>query len=416
MNSHAFHIMTKPTGSLCNLDCTSCFYLQKEALYPGTKQWGMSDAVLKTYISQYISAQRTEEVTFAWQGGEPMLLGIDFFRNAVRLQKELAGGKTIHNTFQTNGTLIDESWCRFFAEHHFLIGVSIDGPSDLHDRYRVLKGGQPTFGKVMHAVELLKEHKVQFNTLTCVSRSNEDEPLRVYNFLKSIGSGFMQFIPIVERYAQGRKEGQLLLAAPGPEHGSDVTEWSVGSLIYGKFLAAIFDEWVKKDVGRYYVQIFDVALEAWYGLQPGLCVFSEMCGNAMALEHNGDLYSCDHYVYPEYKLGNIRSELLQKMVESGKQTKFGIDKKMTLPKYCMGCDYRFACNGECPKHRFIKTPDGEEGLNYLCAGYKYFFGHIDAAMSLMVEELENDRPPANIMKMVKRDPGLIAILNGEARG
>lgn len=399
-NSVASHIMTKPTGSLCNLDCTYCFYLEKEKLYPGTKQWGMSDKILETYVRQYIKSQQVNEITFAWQGGEPTLLGVDFFRKAVQLQKDHAGGKAIHNTFQTNGVLIDDEWCEFFSENSFLIGVSVDGPAELHDKYRVLKGGQPSFDKVIRGIELLKKSRVEFNTLTCVSKGNEHEPLKVYDFLKDMGSGFMQFIPIVERYAQGAGEGDLRLVSPNYRKAANVTEWSVGALQYGKFLSTIFDSWVRADVGRYYVQMFDVALEAWMGQIPSLCVFSGFCGNALALEHNGDLYSCDHYVYPENKLGNVWTHSLAAMVDSDQQRKFGIDKKMSLPKYCDQCEYLFACHGECPKHRFIKTPDGEDGLNYLCAGYKYFFNHIDKAMSYMAAELKNGRPPANVMKWI----------------
>jgi uncharacterized protein len=401
INSFAYHIMTKPTGSLCNMDCSYCFYLEKEKLYANNKQWGMSEKVLDAYIRQYIQTQKVNEITFAWQGGEPTLLGVHFFKKAIELQKKYANGKTIQNTFQTNAILIDESWAELFKENNFLIGVSIDGPKDIHDKYRVFKGGQSTFEKVLNGINLLKEYKVDFNTLTCVSKANEDEPIRVYNFLKEIGSGFMQFIPIVERYGRDLKENELKLISPNYKNEAVVTEWSVDSLKYGKFLSSIFDEWVKKDVGNNFVQIFDIALESWYGQKPSLCVFSEVCGNAMAMEHNGDLYSCDHYVYPENKLGNIFSDLLTSMVDSGKQMKFGLDKKLSLPHYCRNCEYLFACNGECPKHRFIKSPDGEEGLNYLCQGYKYFFNHVDSAMSFMANELKNKRSPANVMKWIK---------------
>ncbi len=401
-NSNAFHIMTKPTGSLCNLDCKYCFYLEKEKLYPNTKQWGMSDRVLDAYIRQYIQTQKIDEITFAWQGGEPTLLGVQFFEKVVQLQKTYANGKTIHNTFQTNAVLINEEWAQFFKTNNFLIGVSIDGPSEIHDKYRVLKGGQPTFEKVLTGIKILKKYKVDFNTLTCVSKANEDEPIKVYNFLKEVGSGYMQFIPIVERYAKDSKETELKLVSPNYKKETDVTEWSVDSLKYGKFLSSIYDEWIKKDVGKIYVQIFDIALESWIGQKPSLCVFSEVCGNAMAMEHNGDLYSCDHYVYPENKLGNIFTDLLASMVDSGKQMKFGLDKKMSLPNYCRQCEYLFACNGECPKHRFVKTPDGEEGLNYLCQGYKYFFNHIDDGMNFMTNELKNKRPPANVMNWMRK--------------
>ncbi|HAP34529.1 MAG TPA: anaerobic sulfatase maturase [Bacteroidetes bacterium] len=390
--------MTKPIGSLCNMDCSYCFYLEKEKLYPNTNHWVMNEKVLESYIRQYIRSQKVNEITFAWQGGEPTLLGVGYFKKVVQLQKTYADGKTINNTFQTNAVLIDIEWAEFFALNKFLVGVSIDGPSEIHDKYRVLKGGQPTFNKVLRGIKILKKHGVDFNTLTCVSKANEDEPLKVYHFLKEIGSGFIQFIPIVERLAREVGENDLKLVSPNYHKEAVVTEWSVDSLKYGKFLSAVFDEWVRKDVGKYYVQIFDIALEAWVGQRPSLCVFSDVCGNAMAMEHNGDLYSCDHYVYPENKLGSILTDLLQTMVNSGKQIRFGIDKKIMLPQYCRNCKYLFACNGECPKHRFTKTPDGEEELNYLCQGYKYFFNHIDAATTFMANELKNQRPPANVMK------------------
>jgi uncharacterized protein len=400
-NSAAFHIMTKPTGPVCNLDCAYCFYLEKDRLYPGNTQWGMSDGILESYIRQYIRIQKTDDITFAWQGGEPTLLGVDFFGKAVRLQKDHACGKTIHNTFQTNGILINDEWCQFFKANNFLVGISIDGPADLHDKYRVFKGGQATSSKVMRGLELLSNHGVQFNTLTCVSESNQDEPLKVYRFLKGIGSRFMQFIPIVERHAHKGGENAQRLISPSGTDGAHVTEWSVHSRRYGTFLSAIFDEWVRTDVGRYYVQLFDVALEAWMGQMPRLCVFSEFCGNAMALEHNGDLYSCDHYVFPENKLGNIATSLLEDMVNAGLQVKFGIDKKMRLPAFCDRCEYLFACHGDCPKHRFARTTEGEGGLSYLCEGYKYFFKHIDNPMRFMAGEVATCRPPANVMGWMK---------------
>jgi len=401
LNSNAFHVMIKPTGSLCNLDCTYCFYLEKEKLYPGNTEWKMNDQVLETYIRQYIQIQKVDEITFAWQGGEPTLLGVDYFRKIIHLQEKYANGKVIHNSFQTNGVLLDNDWGKFFSENKFLIGISIDGPQEIHDKYRVFKGGQESFEKVMQGVEILKKYQVDFNTLSCVQKDNSYKPSEVYNFLKEIGSGFMQFIPIVERITTKISDNEINLVSPNYEKEAKVTDWSVESIQFGKFLSAIFDEWVRYDVGKYYVQIFDISLETWIGEKASLCVFRDTCGGAMALEHNGDLYSCDHYVYPENKLGNIMTDLLQTMVNSGKQTKFGIEKKMKLPAYCRNCDFLFACNGECPKHRFIKTPDGEDGLNYLCAGYKHFFNHIDPYMQFMANELLNHRPPANVMKWVR---------------
>jgi uncharacterized protein len=394
-----FHIMTKPVGPICNLDCKYCFYLEKENLYPGTRQWEMPPKVLERYIQQYIAAQPVEEVHFAWQGGEPTLLGVDFFRGVIALQQKYASGKTIHNALQTNATLIDDEWGEFLAEQNFLVGVSIDGPRQLHDHYRVDKGNAATFDRVMRGVRKLQEYGVEFNTLTVVNRYNSEYPLEVYRFLKEIGNGFMQFIPVVERRATEPPSDGLVLIQPTFDRAAEVTDWSVEPLAYGRFLTQIFDEWVKKDVGRYFVQQFDVALESWLGMEASLCVFRETCGSAMAIEHNGDLYSCDHFVYPENKLGNVMMSDLEQMISSQQQKKFGLDKRESLPHMCRQCDVRFACNGECPKHRFLTTPDGEPGLNYLCAGYKYFFHHIDPHMQFMAAELRAGRPPANIMRI-----------------
>jgi uncharacterized protein len=401
---HGFHLLTKPVGPICNLDCKYCFYLEKEKLYPGENQWRMSDAVLQEYIRQYIHGQPAPEINFAWQGGEPTLLGVDFFRKAVALQKKYSRGKTIFNAIQTNGTLLNDEWCEFLAANKFLVGLSIDGPVELHDKYRVDKRQQPTFGAVMRGLELLKKHGVEFNTLTVVNRANSQQPLAVYRFLKNIGSQFLQFIPLVERAAPAdMKSAGYDFAAPPlpgqPETVSAVTPWSVEAEQYGNFLCAIFDEWVRHDVGKTFVQLFDVALGNWMGLGSSLCVFAEKCGAALAIEHNGDLYSCDHYVYPRHKLGNVMNQSLGEMVNSPQQIKFGSDKLDSLPKFCRECEVRFACNGECPKHRFIKTPDGEDGLNYLCPAYKNFFNHIDPAMRTMARLLETNQAPARIMEM-----------------
>jgi uncharacterized protein len=392
--------MTKPAGPICNLDCTYCFYLEKEKLYPGKRDWAMPPEVLETYIRSYIESQETPVVTFAWQGGEPTILGVDFFRTAIELQKKYANGKQIDNSLQTNGVLLDDTWCEFLAANKFLVGLSIDGPRELHDRYRLDKGGKPTFDRVMRGLDHLKKHSVEFNTLTVVQRDNSYHPVEVYRFLKSIGSKFMQFIPIVERAAVQPAADGLVLIAPGPAE-AHVSPWSVEPKQFGMFLCRIFDEWVRSDVGTYFVQVFDVALESWYGMGSSLCIFRETCGSAMALEHNGDLYSCDHYVYPENRLGNIMEAPIGTLASSAQQVKFGNDKLDTLPRYCRECEYRFACNGECPKHRFTRTPDGEEGLNYLCAGYKMFFRHVDPYMQFMANELDQERPPANVMEWVR---------------
>ena len=395
-----FHIIAKPIGPICNLDCKYCFYLEKEKLYPerSAKQgWAASDAVLANYIRQYIEAQPLNTVNFTWQGGEPTLLGVEFFEKVLRYEEQYAGGKRIENSFQTNGVLLDDRWGEFLAANHFLVGLSIDGPRHLHDKYRVDRGGAPSFDKVVRGLEYLRKHGVEFNTLTVVQRDNSKHPVEVYRFLKEIGSGFIQFIPIVERIASSASEDGLVLISPDSTAEAKVSEWSVDSRQYGSFLCAVFDEWVRNDVGRVFVQSFDVALEVWTGAPASLCVFSPTCGDAMAMEHNGDVYSCDHYVYPRNRLGNVLEASLVDMVESAQQRAFGEEKFTALPAYCRSCDYLQACYGECPKHRFIRTPDGEPGLNYLCAGYKKFFAHIDPYMSFMAAELANERPPANVM-------------------
>lgn len=393
-----FQVMAKPTGSLCNLDCSYCFYLEKEKLYPGTKNWQMSPAVLEAYIRQYIESQPGGVVTFAWQGGEPTLLGISWFENVVTLQKKYSQGKRIENVLQTNGVTVNAELAQFFADNKFLIGISIDGPRELHDVYRVDKGQQPTFDQVMRGIEYLRVAEVRFNTLTVVHRKNSYHALEVYRFLKEIGSAFMQFIPVVERRATQPFANGLVLLSPNQKADAEVTDWSVEPYIYGDFLCAIFDEWVRNDVGKYFVQLFDVTLELWLGMPPSLCVFSETCGDAIVLEHQGDLYSCDHYVYPENKLGNILDSPLAWLAGLEKQRSFGSAKRDLLPDFCRKCDVRFACNGECPKHRFMTTPEGEPGLNYLCAGYKKFFHHVAPYMEFMGRELLNHRPPARVME------------------
>ena len=408
LQPRSFHVMTKPIGPICNLDCKYCFYLEKERLHEPGEKWKMSDEVLETYIRQMIESRDAPEVAFAWQGGEPTLLGVDFFRRAVALQDQYANGKQITNAIQTNGTLLNDEWCEFLTERNFLVGLSIDGPPALHDRYRVDKQQQPTFDTVMRGLRLMQKHRTEFNTLTVVNRLNSQKPLEMYEFLKQIGSKYLQFIPLVERLptTQLTMQGYDLMHPPDSRAddnpASPVTSWSVEAHTYGNFLRTIFDHWVRRDVGQTFVQIFDVALGNWMGLGSSLCVFAEKCGRALAIEHNGDLYSCDHYVYPKYKLGNILNKTLGAMVESQDQHRFGSDKSDTLPQFCRSCEVRFACNGECPKHRFIKTPAGEAGLNYLCAGYKQFFNHIDPHMKLMAQLLNAQRPAADIMQILAR--------------
>jgi uncharacterized protein len=383
--------MAKPRGAICNLRCDYCYYLRKTDLYPGTS-FRMSDETLESYTRQYIQSQQVPEVNFGWQGGEPTLMGLDFFRKAVAYQQKYARpGMKIENTLQTNGTLLNDEWCRFFAKNRFLIGISLDGPREVHDVYRKDKGGAPTFDRVMRGVKLLRKHKVDFNVLTCVSAANVHQPLEVYHFLRDeISAQFIQFIPIVERDNE-----------TGFQEGTALTSRSITGKQYGDFLIAIFDEWVHRDVGRVFVQIFDTALGRWLGAPGGLCVFQETCGKALVMEHNGDLYSCDHFVEPRYLLGNILETPLIELVGSEQQLKFGLNKKASLPRYCRECPVLFACNGGCPKNRTDLTPDGEAGLNHLCKGYKAFFTHIDQPMRMMAGLLRQGHPAAEIMKLFK---------------
>lgn len=399
--STAFSIMAKPTGSVCNLNCTYCYYLEKSKLYPSTNDFRMREDILDNYIKQYIESQDVPVVTFTWQGGEPTLLGLDYFINVIALQKKYSGGKTIENSFQTNGTKLNDDWCKFFTDNKILVGISLDGEEHNHDHFRKTNSGGTTFKRVMKGIELLHKNKVEFNTLSAVNRYNVHYASETYRYLKKIGSGFMQFLPVAERTGNHKYDEKLNLVSPA--FGSDqcITEWSAGSKEFGKFLITIFDEWVRKDVARFYVQIFDATLANYIGEMPGLCVFSETCGDALVLEHNGDLYSCDHYVYPEYLLGNIQEKPLIDMAKSQRQFDFGTDKRNKLPQFCAQCDVRYACHGECPKHRFINTPDGEPGLNYFCEGYKMFFHHVEPYMDFMAKELKNKRPPANVMQWVR---------------
>ncbi|HEY6490096.1 MAG: anaerobic sulfatase maturase [Terracidiphilus sp.] len=401
-----FHIMAKPHGPICNLDCTYCYYLEKENLYAGSaRDFRMSGDVLENYVRQYIQTHPLATVQFAWQGGEPTLLGVAFFEHLIELQNKYANGKKIENAFQTNGTLLDDKWGEFLARNKFLIGLSIDGPEELHDAYRLDKGGQPTFARVMRGLDILKKHGVEFNTLTVINRMNSCRPNEVYRFLKQIGSKFLQFIPVVEQVASEPDANGLVLLKPYARQKTEVSDWSVEPLQFGRFLQQIFDSWVIQDVGRIFVQIFDVALESWSGLPQSLCVFAPECGRALAVEHNGDLYSCDHFVYPENRLGNIMERSMGSLIASSQQGRFGAAKATGLPSDCQNCDVRFACNGECPKHRFTQTAAGEYGLNYLCAGYKHFFHHIDPYMRFMADELRNNRAPARVMEWARSRRG-----------
>lgn len=381
----AFHMVAKPTGALCNLDCTYCFYLEKESLYPESDH-RMSDAVLERFVDEYIRAQQHDEVHFLWQGGEPTLVGLDFYRRVVELQNQYAGGKKIHNSLQTNGLTLDESWCCFLSENHWLVGISIDGPAELHDRFRVSKGGKPTHARVLKAIELMQQHQVDFNALAVVNSENSKHPVRVYEHLKDIGATYIQFLPVVERYLSGTQ--YLATQTPGMDQ-AQVTPWSVGAEDFGDFLIAVFDRWISIDVGKTFVQIFDTALESWLGVEPSLCLFRKECGGALAVEHNGDVYSCDHFVFPQHRQGNLMETSLLPIVESDAQREFGRSKASELPTQCRRCEFLFACRGECPKNRFATTSEGDAHLNYLCAGYLKFFRHIDPWMRQMAIALRD---------------------------
>jgi uncharacterized protein len=469
-----FHVMAKPTGAICNLDCKYCFFLSKEALYPGSP-FRMEDGVMEAYVRQIIESHQAPQVTIAWQGGEPTLMGLDFFKKVMVVVKKYARpGMTVDHTIQTNGTKLDDAWCRFFRRNNFLVGLSLDGPKEMHDAYRVDKRGEGTFDQVRAAADLLKKHKVEFNILCTVHAANSEHPLEVYHFFRDeLGANYIQFIPIIERATPellpianlGWGEYDTVGADPRVRSGNDdprvrpgnddprirpgnddprvrpgnddgpalrdphdieivpvaksskrplyttrgnlVTERSVKAEQWGAFLIAIFDEWVRNDVGRVFVQLFDSALGSWVGQGASLCIHRETCGDALALEHNGDLYSCDHFVEPDYLLGNIKQEHMLTMVASDQQRKFGNDKRDTLPRYCLECPVRFACHGGCPRNRFIETPDGEPGLNYLCAGYKAFFGHVDRPMRIMAQLLRNRRYADEVMGILAAEENVV---------
>ncbi len=385
----AFHLLAKPTGATCNLACEYCFYLNKEALYPGS-HFRMSDEVLRAYIKQLLAYQQTPEVGVSWQGGEPTLVGLEFFQRSVDFVKKYKRpGQQVTYALQTNGTRLDDAWCAFFKKHNFLIGLSVDGPPNLHNAYRVDKGGQGSFDHARHGWDLLQKHQVETNILCAVHTANASHPLEVYRFFRDeLQARFIQFIPIVEHLPRGSSAPDKFPVSPR----------SVEPEQYGQFMIDIFDEWVRHDVGTVFVQAFDSALAGWYGVPASVCIFQETCGLALILEHNGDLYSCDHFVEPAYRLGNILETPMIELVSSSRQRQFGLDKRDRLPSVCRSCDVRFACHGECPRNRFLKTPDGhEDGLNYLCAGYKLFFHHVDKPMRLMADLLRQGRAPAGIM-------------------
>lgn len=392
------YVMTKPVSSMCNLNCKYCYYLEKANLYKNQDVAGrftMSDDVLERFVRDYIESQTSPNVLFSWHGGETLMRPLSFYQRVMDLQRRYARGRNIDNTIQTNGTLLTDEWCRFFRDNGWLVGVSIDGPQEFHDEYRRNKMGAPSFRKVMAGIELLKKHGVEWNALAVVNDFNADYPLDFYNFFKEIECRYIQFTPIVERilpHSDGRH-----LANPMDTANAPLADFSVSPEQWGEFLCTLFDEWVRQDVGQYFIQLFDSTLANWVGEQPGVCTMARTCGHAGVMEYNGDVYSCDHFVFPEYKLGNIRQKSLVEMMYSERQTQFGADKHDKLPRQCKECEYLFACNGECPKNRFAVTVDGEPGLNYLCAGYRRFFEHVAPYMNFMRAELEAGRPPANVM-------------------
>lgn len=393
------YVMLKPAGAHCNLACKYCYYLEKNKLYPTAQRHLMSDEMLEQFTREYIEAQTMNQVLFTWHGGEPLLRSIDFYRKAISLQQKYAGDRRIDNVIQTNGTLLTDEWCEFFAQNHWLVGISIDGPQPDHDHYRLTAAGKPSWKKVMQGIKLLKKHGVEWNAMAVVNAYNANHPLEFYRFFKENGCQFLQFTPIVERLT--RHEDGRTLANLADKDEISLSEASVAPEQWGYFLCAIFDEWVRKDVGRIFVEIFDCTLANWMGISPGICAYSKECGHAGVMEHNGDVYSCDHFVFPEYKLGNIRDHSLIDMLYGEQQQEFSRLKHSSLPRQCKECDMEFACHGECPKNRFMKDKYGDSGLNYLCPGYYHYYQHVAPYMDYMKQELMSQRPPSNIMKVVQ---------------
>ncbi len=392
------YVMLKPAGAHCNLACKYCYYLEKNKLYPTAQRHLMSDEMLEQFTREYIEAQTMNQVLFTWHGGEPLLRSIDFYRKALSLQQKYAGGRRIDNVIQTNGTLLTDEWCEFFAQNHWLVGISIDGPQPDHDHYRLTAAGKPSWKKVMQGIKLLKKHGVEWNAMAVVNAYNANHPLEFYRFFKENGCQFLQFTPIVERLT--RHEDSRTLASLADKDEVSLSEASVTPEQWGYFLSAIFDEWVRKDVGKIFVEIFDCTLANWMGVSPGICAYSKECGHAGVMEHNGDVYSCDHFVFPEYKLGNIRDHSLIDMLYGEQQQEFSRLKHSSLPRQCKECDMEFACHGECPKNRFMKDKYGDSGLNYLCPGYYHYYQHVAPYMDYMKQELMSQRPPSNIMKVL----------------
>ncbi len=404
-----FHLMAKPVGPRCNLRCAYCFYREKETFFPEHRDFFMPDEVLEAYVREYIGSQPGPAVVFDWQGGEPALAGLDFFERALDYQKKYQAGKQIRNTLQTNGTLLDEAWCAFLSRNNFLVGLSLDGPEKIHDVYRVNHDGRPTGARVLQALKLLRRHRVEVNVLATVNRESAQHPLEVYRFFKEHSVQFIQFIPVVEREPdfEAGKLGIALAAPPSltcQGTSTAATPWSVQPEQYGEFLIAIFNEWIRKDVGSVFVMNFEWSLGAWAKVAPGVCYLAPRCGQSLILEHNGDIFPCDHFMYPDYRLGNILDGGLRKMAESERQMTFSASKETGLPGYCRACDFLFACRGGCPKHRFIQSPDGEPGLNYLCAGFKKLYHAMNPSMRQMVDLINRGLPVRKIMEAEYR-PG-----------
>ena len=395
------YVMLKPAGAHCNLACKYCYYLEKNNLYQNSHRHLMSDETLEQFTREYIEAQTMPQVLFTWHGGEPLMRSIDFYKKALALQKKYAHGKQIDNVIQTNGTLLTDEWCEFFAQNHWLVGISIDGPQEYHDHYRVTPAGKPSWEKVMQGISLLKKHRVEWNAMAVVNAYNAEHPLEFYHFFRDNGCQSLQFTPIVERLTE-HEDGRTL-ASLADDREIPLADASVTPAQWGNFLCTIFDDWVRHDVGKMFVEIFDCTLANWMGVLPGICAYSKECGHAGVMEHNGDVYSCDHFVFPEYKLGNIREQSLIDMLYGEKQQAFSRLKHTSLPRQCKECDMEFACHGECPKNRFEKDKYGEPGLNYLCQGYYQYYSHVAPYMDFMKRELLAQRPPANIMNVLKNN-------------
>lgn len=394
------YIMLKPAGALCNLRCKYCYYLEKNELYKRQGNHVITDELLEKFVKEYIEAQTTPNILFTWHGGETLMRPISFYRRALELQRIYSHGRQIDNCIQTNGTLLNDEWCEFFKQNNFLVGVSIDGPQEFHDEYRKTGTGRPTFRDVMKGINLLNKHGVEWNALAVVNDFNADYPLDFYHFFKEIGCRYIQFTPIVERITTRPDNLRL---APGMQEEGMLADFSITAGQWGNFLCTIFDEWVHHDVGEYYIQLFDATLANWVGQAPGICTMAEECGHAGVMEFNGDVYSCDHFVFPEYKLGNLHDQTIFEMMNGQRQREFSRMKKQMLPQQCRECRFLFACHGECPKNRFVRDKYGNPGLNYLCQGYYRFFKHVAPYMDFMKNEIENHRAPANVMNHIFSD-------------